>query len=104
MTEHEVKSWKYLFEPIWDGRKTHDLRIMDRGYQVGDILNLKEYDTDTNTYTGRFIKAEITYITGGEHVKCAFSPFVLLNEYGILSLRRFAKGGLNNGVAWSDVI
>lgn len=73
-----------------DGVKTHDLRIDDRNYQVGDILELREYDIDTGTYTGRGCHMEITYITGrgpGQS-PCAFSGAVLHRDYVILSVRK----------------
>lgn len=89
---HIVKSWLHLFEPIWDGRKTHDLRVMDRGYKIGDKIQLHEYDWVSKKYTGRYVLAEITYITSHNDVQCAFSPFVLDNRFGILSLKVIDRG------------
>ncbi len=86
--KHELKSWVGLYEPIADGRKKHDLRDMDRDYQVGDICLLREYEPVTKEYTGRSCLVRITYITSGKHGHCAFSPFAMHPGMGILSIER----------------
>lgn len=88
MTEHIVKSWVGLFGPIYSGRKTHDLRILDRDYKIGDTLLLQEYDWMDKKYTQRECRVEITYITSQQHTQCAFSPFTLHPKFGILSIRK----------------
>lgn len=85
--KHELKSWVGLFEPIISGQKTHDLRVLDRDYQIGDICKLSEYDPLTKTYTGKFCFVEITYITSSQHKECAFSPAALHPATGILSIK-----------------
>lgn len=75
--KHELKSWVGLFEPINSGAKTHDLRVMDRDYQIGDICHLNEWEPIKGKYTGRSCYVEITYITSSQHQHCAFSPFAL---------------------------
>ncbi len=47
------------------GEKTFEVRRDDRGFQIGDILRLKEYIADENKYTTRYIDAEVTYILYG---------------------------------------
>lgn len=88
MRTHNVKSWIHLYQAFVRGEKTHDLRVMDRQYEVGDILILQEYDKFMEKYTGRESKAEITYITSDRHVACAFSPTCLSPGHAILSIRR----------------
>ena len=85
--KHELKSWVGLFEPILLGNKTHELRVLDRDYQIGDICLLKEYEPITKTYTGRECYIEITYITSSKHQECAFSPFALHSATAILSIK-----------------
>lgn len=85
---HELKSWVGLFEPILRGEKTHDLRVLDRNYQVGDTCILKEWNATESKYTGREVTVEITYITSAKHNHCAFSPFALHEAMGILSIKR----------------
>lgn len=87
--QHVLKSWTGLFEPILKGEKTHDLRVLDRDYGVGDICLLREYDAVEKTYTGREVEVIITYITSAKHEQCAFSPFGLHPAMGILSIRRY---------------
>lgn len=89
--EHCVKSWVHLFQAFKRGEKTHDLRIMDRNYQVGDTIVLCEYDKQNEKYTGRVERAKVTYITSANHVACAFSPSCLHPEYAILSLKKEAE-------------
>lgn len=86
MTTHKVKSWVGLFEPIYNGQKTHDLRDMvDRNYKVGDILLLQEYDQFAGKYTGREAKVKITYITSNV-TPCALSSNALAKDHCILSI------------------
>lgn len=45
---HELKiAPKYLYD-ILSGVKTWELRFNDRGYHVGDILSLREYDINSS--------------------------------------------------------
>ena len=57
---HELKITPKYFEKVLSKEKTFEFRYNDRNYQVGDILNLKEYEN--GTYTGRETNVEITYI------------------------------------------
>lgn len=85
---HDLKSWVGLFEPLLKGDKTHDLRVMDRDFQIGDECLLREYNPLTKEYTGRTQRVKITYITSSKHQECAFSPFALHNATAILSIKR----------------
>jgi hypothetical protein len=85
---HYVKSWTTLFPDALAGHKTHDVRVMDRDYKIGDFLVLQEYNWGEKVYTGRTATFNITYITSAEHAPCAFSPAVLHPKYCILSIKR----------------
>lgn len=85
--KHVLKSWVGLFEPISKGLKTHELRVLDRDYQVGDVCLLLEYEPTTKKYTGRWARVEITYITSDKHNPCAFSPYALHSAMGVLSIK-----------------
>lgn len=76
MIVHDLKTWPAYFRPLWDGEKTFEIRFDDRGYQRGDLVNLREWDrgrtcecgssnhvTECARYTGRRIVAEIGYVT-----------------------------------------
>lgn len=62
---HELKTWPNYFEPVLDGRKTFEVRYDDRGFQVGDILVLREWDPEEGLYTGRVVVFEVTYVLHG---------------------------------------
>ena len=57
---HELKIAPEYFEKVISKEKTFEFRYNDRNYQVGDILNLKEYEN--GTYTELETNVKITYI------------------------------------------
>lgn len=59
---HELKSLPEFFNPILDGNKTFEIRLNDRGFNVGDRLLLREY-VGAFGYTTRAIIVEVIYIT-----------------------------------------
>ena len=84
MTVHELKTWPEYFQALLDGRKTFELRLDDRGFKVGDLLLLREYDRCADEYTGRETTRLISYRLGPENC----SPFTngLQPEYCVLGL------------------
>ena len=58
----EKKTWPDLFQKILDGEKTFDARLADWECKPGDILVLREYDPETEEYSGREIEKEITFV------------------------------------------
>jgi hypothetical protein len=83
--DHTLKCWPEFFEAIRDGRKRHDLRRHDRVYEVGQIIELREYDPHAYYYTGRSQRARITYMTSMDS-PCAYSEIGLQSGFCILSL------------------
>lgn len=100
MTEHDLKTWPEPFAAVLDGRKRYEIRRDDRGFMVGDVLVLREWEPrpqnaiciacrrimqtyaeyeewqhygcgglveshDERGYTGRSIRARVTYKTPG---------------------------------------
>lgn len=63
---HELKSWPVPYQDHLDGLKPWALRKDDRPYAVGDILFLREWNPDTETYTGRDSYVRVTYLMRGE--------------------------------------
>lgn len=43
MKTHELKTWPQYFSPMVTGAKKFELRKNDRGFQIGDLLILREY-------------------------------------------------------------
>jgi len=83
MKIHELKSWPQFFTRVISGEKTFELRVNDRDFKLGDFLFLREYDPQTEQYSGRFQYARITYILGEiDHAL----QHVLHPDYVILAL------------------
>ena len=59
----DLKIEPKYFEAQEKGNKNFEIRKNDRGYRVGDVLWLKEYDPEKKQYTGNTLKRKITYIT-----------------------------------------
>lgn len=57
---HQIKIGTAFFDDVRSGKKTFELRKNDRSYQEGDLLDMMEFTN--GKYTGRSIKASVTYI------------------------------------------
>lgn len=74
---HELKTWPAEFADVASGAKRVELRYNDRGYRVGDMLLLREYDPHARTvdpgaqqeaigrYTGRSCARWVTHVVPG---------------------------------------
>lgn len=75
---HLLKTWPAQFEAMWRRDKRFEYRRNDRGFKLGDILLLEEWDPSHRVqrnpisgvavyggYTSRTITAEVTYIAEG---------------------------------------
>jgi hypothetical protein len=65
MIVHELKSWPLYFQAVFSGHKRFELRNGNRGFAVGDVLWLREWNEETEQYTGREIKKRVTYLLEG---------------------------------------
>lgn len=74
MREHVLKTWPNYFEAVRFERKRFEWRRDDRGFEVGDILVLKQWDPARNG--GSFVdynddsyantlRVRVTYIARG---------------------------------------
>jgi hypothetical protein len=69
---HDLKCLPAYFHAVCRGDKPFEVRRDDRGYQKGDVLNLREYDptqgaTEREHYTGNAEQVLVTYVlTGGQ--------------------------------------
>jgi hypothetical protein len=60
--KHYLKIWPEFYKDVKSRRKRFEMRFNDRGYQVGDILVLQEFDPTLKDYTGSSdIIALVTY-------------------------------------------
>lgn len=78
---HHVKCWPEPYEATDRGEKTHEVRVFDRDYRVGDSLMLEKWDPYTEQYLGPRRLVEITHITKP-------GTFALPRNTGVLSVRR----------------
>ena len=74
-----LKTWPEYFQAILEGKKKFEFRKNDKGFRVGDVLWLDEYDNEEKDYTGRMCYRKITYILKD-------NPFFNLDDYVILSI------------------
>ena len=99
MAEHSLKCWPDEFAAVLDGSKTHEYRRDDRGgYEVGDILVLREWFPTTierqaeisataplqltvrsGSYSGRELRRRVTHVLRGP-------AFGVAREYVVMSL------------------
>lgn len=61
-TEHELKTWPKHYEALALGEKRFELRKNDRGFKAGDTLFLREWDPTSGEYSGRSMRATVTYL------------------------------------------
>lgn len=62
MTEHSLKTMPIYWQPLFHGAKQFEIRRNDRGFSVGDILHLREWEPQREQYTGREARFRVTYI------------------------------------------
>ncbi len=60
MNVHNLKIRPNYFKDVIAEIKKFEIRFNDRGFEVGDLIVLEEFDN--KEYTGRYVNAEITYI------------------------------------------
>jgi len=65
ITYKPLKVWSEYFDALVSGDKSFEVRKNDRNYQVGDILQLREWDKDKGEYTGRYASKVVTYMLNG---------------------------------------
>ncbi len=65
MKVHKLKCWPEYFQAVRSGAKTFEFRKDDRPYEVGDILQLQEYDPATALYTEDELFRRVTYCARG---------------------------------------
>lgn len=59
---HDLKTDPDFFVEVWAGLKPFEIRKDDRGFCAGDWLLLREYDRESESYSGRELTAEVTYV------------------------------------------
>ena len=68
-TEHELKVLPVFFGGLLDGTKTFEIRERrDRKFEVGDALYLREWDPNTERYTGFSVFRRVIYVADLESI------------------------------------
>jgi len=80
---HELKTWSYYFNLLKSGEKPFELRKNDRGFLAGHELLLREYDPETQTYSGQTLRRKITFVLEGSKAE----EFGLKPGYCIMGLK-----------------
>lgn len=63
---HNLKIWSKYFDAVDNGTKPFEIRqCRDREFNVGDTLDLREWDNDEGEYTGRQTTKIVTYVIKG---------------------------------------
>lgn len=65
MTIHRIKAWPGPFADVLSGAKRAEVRINDRNYQVGDVLVIREFKPESETYTGRSLDRIVSHVQTG---------------------------------------
>jgi hypothetical protein len=86
MVRHYLKTWPEFFEDLISGKKTFELRKDDRSFAVGDVLQLREYDPSTKSYSGREATRWVTYILGHRTEAGCAATFGLTPGYVVMGL------------------
>lgn len=87
--KHELKIWPQYFGRVREGSKTFEVRDNDRGFQPGDLVELKEWDpeaverevdlhgktahTDKVGYTGETLTFKVGYVLPLDTHRVVFS-------------------------------
>jgi hypothetical protein len=69
-----LKTWPIYFAAVLDGSKTFELRRDDRGFTVGNVLRLEEWDPRTQEHTGRSVDVVVTYVAWAHHLAPVGKP------------------------------
>ncbi len=79
LREHELKTWPEFYRELESGAKTFEIRRDDRGFNVGDVLWLREWrrlrivgGVAVGEYTGREMRRVVSYVLSGQELSPGF--------------------------------
>ena len=78
MAVHQLKTWTTYFRDMEIGRKTFEIRKNDRYFMLGDLLVCREWDPDTEKYSGKKLYFRVTYITDAQAWQALSKDFVCM--------------------------
>ncbi len=62
---HKLKCWPNYFDDLMSGKKTFEVRVNDRDFKVGDVLELQEFSPTRSCYLSRKLTLRVNYILRG---------------------------------------
>jgi len=65
----EKKTWPALFSKIASGEKNFDIRLADFDCKPYDTLVFREWDPETQKYTGRIVEKQVSYVMKTKDLK-----------------------------------
>lgn len=65
MKTHQLKVWPEFFGPLSTGEKTFEVRKDDRGFRVGDVLELREFSVLDGFSEKEPLRRIVTYLLAG---------------------------------------
>lgn len=95
MKKHKLKTWPLYFIAVWEGSKKFEVRKNDRNFEVGDYLILREYNPNTDKYSGREVLVIVTYMMGGGVLDLPREVCVMSIDF----IHRNENGGISSTVA-----
>jgi hypothetical protein len=104
MKKIKKKCLPEYYQEVRKRKKTFEIRKDDSDYEVGDILELHEWNRDSMSYTGHKITREITYILRDAqeyglmpgYCILAIQPIGWNEEYYVAQQANFIQNGENN--------
>jgi len=83
----EKKVLPGYFEKILSGEKKFELRLADWECKAGDVLVLREWNSEVKKYTGRQVEKEVTYVAKTKDIKFFSKADAEKYGYQIISLK-----------------
>lgn len=93
---HDLKCWPDYFAQVKYGIKTFEVRKNDRGFQVNHFLRLKEWDPNTQKYTGHELIKRISFILRG-------GKFGIDKDHVVMQLKDNPFGPLDAEMMMKDI-
>lgn len=85
---HVLKTREPFYTDVLEGRKTFELRVDDRGIQVGDFLDLRR-ELDDGVETGERFVVQVTHrLTGSDLAMVAGGSAAIRSGWVLLSVQR----------------
>lgn len=81
MTEHRLKILPEFYDPVVNGEKTFEVRLNDRGYQVGDVLVLCEWWPEGG-FSGPEVRRVVSFIYAGVGMEPNYVCMSIAKEAG----------------------